>query len=106
MPMLKTKYKRRPANPTPLLPRRNRGSPKGFLKYHDTTALTFPEWRRRLVADEQFSKFIEVIKQLYVNIPLLDTMQVPTYAKYIKGILGNKKILPTTKVVQLTESVA
>jgi hypothetical protein len=30
-------------------------------------------------------------------------MQVPTYAKYIKDILGNKKILPTTEVVQLTE---
>jgi hypothetical protein len=30
-------------------------------------------------------------------------MQVPTYAKYIKYILGNKKTLPTTEVVQLTE---
>ena len=33
-------------------------------------------------------------------------MQVPTYAKYIKDILGNKRALPTTEVVQLTESVA
>ena len=39
---------------------------------------------------EQFGKFVEVIKKLYVNIPLLDAMQVPTYAKYIKDILGNK----------------
>ena len=44
------------------------------------------------MADEQFGKFIEVIKKLYVNIPLLDAMQVPTYAKYIKDILGNKNI--------------
>ncbi|XP_039797520.1 uncharacterized protein LOC120662440 [Panicum virgatum] len=29
-------------------------------------------------------------------------MQVPTYAKYLKDILGNKKVLPTTEVVQLT----
>jgi hypothetical protein len=55
------------------------------------------------VADEQFGKFIEVIKKLYVNIPLLDAMHVPTYAKYIKDILGNKRMLPTTEVVQLTE---
>ena len=55
------------------------------------------------MADEQFGKFIEVIKKLYVNIPLLDAMQVPTYAKYIKDILGNKRALPTTEVVQLTE---
>ena len=30
-------------------------------------------------------------------------MQVLTYAKYIKDILGNKRTLPTTEVVQLTE---
>ena len=55
------------------------------------------------MADEQFSKFVEVIKKLYVNIPLLDAMQVPMYAKYIKYMLGNKRALPTTEVVQLTE---
>ena len=41
---------------------------------HDTTALLFLERRRRLVADEQFSKFIEVTKKFYGNISLLDTM--------------------------------
>ena len=55
------------------------------------------------MADEQFGKFVEVIKKLYVNIPLIDAMQVPTYAKYIMDILGNKWMLPTTEVVQLTE---
>ena len=55
------------------------------------------------MADEQFGKFVEVIKKLYVNIPLLDAMQVPTYAKYIKDKLGNKRSLPTTEVVQLKE---
>ena len=55
------------------------------------------------MANEQFGKFVEVIKKLYVNIPLLDAMQVPTYDKYIKDILGNKRTLPTTEVVQLME---
>jgi hypothetical protein len=55
------------------------------------------------VADEQFGKFVEVTKKFYGNIPLLDTMQVPTYAKYLKNILGNKRVLPTTEVVQLTD---
>ena len=77
--------------------------PRTSWDYHDTTALPFPERIRKLVADEQFSKFVEVIKKLYVNIPLLDAMQVPTYAKYIKDILGNKRALPTTEDVQLTE---
>ncbi|PUZ39417.1 hypothetical protein GQ55_9G306000 [Panicum hallii var. hallii] len=77
--------------------------PRTSREYHDTTALPFPERRRRPVADEQFSKFVEVIKKLYVNIPLLDAMQVPMYAKYLKDILGNKRCLLTTEVVQLTE---
>ena len=49
--------------------------------YHDTTALLFPERIRKPVADEQFGKFIEVIKRLYVNISLLDAMQVPTFRR-------------------------
>ena len=77
--------------------------PRTSRDYHDTTALPFPEQIRKPVADEQFCKFVEVIKKLYVNIPLLDAMQVPTYAKYIKDILGNKRALPTTEVVQLIE---
>jgi len=51
-------------------------SPRTSREYHDTTALPFPKRIRKLVADEQFGKFIEVIKKLYVNIPLVDTMQV------------------------------
>ena len=31
------------------------------------------------------------------------TVQVPIYAKYLKDIPGNKRVLPTTEVVQLTD---
>jgi hypothetical protein len=53
--------------------------------------------------DEQFGKFVEVIQKLYINIPLLDAMQVPTYVNYIRGILNNKRPLPTTEMIKLTE---
>ena len=53
--------------------------------------------------DEQFGKFVEVIQKLYINIPLLDAIQVPTYAKYVRDILNNKRPLPTTEVMKLTE---
>jgi hypothetical protein len=53
--------------------------------------------------DEQFVKFVEVIKKLNVNIQFLEAMQVPTYAKYLKDILNNKRPLPTTDMVKLTE---
>ena len=70
-------------------------------EYHDTTALLFPEWIRKLVADEQFGKCIKVIKKLYVNITLLDAMQFPMYAKYImdKDPPPRSRTLPTTMVV-------
>ena len=53
--------------------------------------------------DEQFGKFVEVIQKLYINIPLLDAIHVPTYVKYLRDILNNKRSLPTTKVIKLTE---
>ena len=71
--------------------------PRTSRDCHDTTGLLFPERIRKPVANEQFDKLVEEIKKLYVNIPLLDAMQVPTYAKYIKDILGNKRTLPTTE---------
>jgi hypothetical protein len=53
--------------------------------------------------DEQFGKFVEVIQKLYINIPLLDAIQVPTYVKYLRDILNNKRPLPTTEVIKLVE---
>ncbi|WVZ83061.1 hypothetical protein U9M48_030244 [Paspalum notatum var. saurae] len=56
--------------------------------------------------DEHFSKFLEVIKQLYIHIPLLDALQVPTYAKYFKDILANKREMPFECVKLTTECSA
>ena len=53
--------------------------------------------------DEQFGKFVEVIQKLYINIPLLDAIQVPTYVKYLRDILNNKRPLPSTEVIKLTK---
>ena len=71
--------------------------------FHDTNYLPFPRRNRGLQLDEQFVKFIEVVQKLYVNIPLLDAIQVPTYANYIRDILNKKRPLPTTEVIKLIE---
>ena len=52
--------------------------------------------------DEQFGKFVEIIQNLYINILLLYAIQVPTYAKYLRDILNNKRPLPSTEVIKLT----
>jgi len=46
---------------------------------------------------------MEVLRKLYINIPLLDAIEVPTYAKYIRDILNKKRPLPSTKVIKLIE---
>ena len=51
--------------------------------FHDTTLLPFPRRNQKPKMDEQFGKFVEVIQKLYINIPLLDAMHVPTYTKYL-----------------------
>ena len=48
-----------------------RASPYDF---YDTGVLSFPLRQKKINVDEQFGKFVEVIRKLYVNIPLLDAM--------------------------------
>jgi predicted metal-binding transcription factor (methanogenesis marker protein 9) len=46
---------------------------------------------------------VEVIQKLYINIPLLDDIQVPTYAMYLRDNLNNKRPLSMTEVIKLTK---
>jgi predicted aspartyl protease len=48
--------------------------------------------------DNHFEKFMEVVRRLSINMPLLDTLQVPTYSLYFKGILTNKYEIATLGV--------
>jgi len=38
-----------------------------------------------------------------VSVPLMDVLHVPSYAKYIKDIINNKRPLPSMEVIKLTE---
>ncbi|XP_075103532.1 uncharacterized protein LOC142178104 [Nicotiana tabacum] len=49
--------------------------------------------------DKQFGHFLEVIKQVYVNL----LSQMPTYAKFLKERLSNKQKVEETSVVKLIE---
>jgi hypothetical protein len=48
--------------------------------------------------DNYFEKFVEVVRRLSINIPLLDALQVPTYSHYFKDILANKYEIATLGV--------
>jgi hypothetical protein len=71
--------------------------------FHDTNFIPYPKRVRKPQVDDQFRKFVEVIQKLYVNIPLLDDMQVPTFPKSIRDILNKNKPLPTMEIIKLTK---
>jgi hypothetical protein len=48
--------------------------------------------------DNHFEKFVEVVRRLSINMPLLDALQVPTYSNYFKDILANKYEIATLGV--------
>ena len=54
----------------------------------------FPARLKQHALDKQFAKFLEVFKKLHINIPFVDALaQMPSYAKFLKEILGNKRKL-------------
>ena len=54
--------------------------------------------------DKQFEKFLEEFKKLHINIPFADALaQMPSYAKFMKEILSNKRRLDEHETVMLTE---
>ncbi|XP_070025669.1 uncharacterized protein [Nicotiana sylvestris] len=66
--------------------------------------LPFPQKLQREKLDKQFSKFLEILKQLYINIPFTDALkQMPAYPKFLKNNLSSKRKLEEVSVVKLKE---
>ncbi|XP_021743111.1 uncharacterized protein LOC110709208 [Chenopodium quinoa] len=57
--------------------------------------------------NEKFSKFLEVLRGLQVNIPFLHAMsQMPTYAKFLKDLLSKKSRLEESATISLPKEVS
>ncbi|GJZ11728.1 hypothetical protein Tco_0546487 [Tanacetum coccineum] len=51
----------------------------------------FPRRLRKEKDEAQQKKFLENLKQLYINLPFIEALaQMPKYAKFLKGLLTNK----------------
>ncbi|XP_073121519.1 uncharacterized protein [Henckelia pumila] len=65
----------------------------------------FPTALKKPKLDSQFAKFLEVFKKLNINILIADAlMQMPSYAKFLKEILSNKRKLEEHAMISLTEN--
>nr|XP_009597991.1 uncharacterized protein LOC104093863 [Nicotiana tomentosiformis] len=64
----------------------------------------FPQRLQKVKDNAAYKKFLDILKHVQINIPLVDILQeVPKYAKYIKDIMPNKKRLTEFETVALTE---
>ncbi|XP_074347252.1 uncharacterized protein LOC141686093 [Apium graveolens] len=66
--------------------------------------LPFPSRMNRTKVDQQFGKFMTLIKNLKVTVPFTDLIsQVPSYAKFLKDILTKKRSFGEVETVAFTE---
>ena len=66
--------------------------------------IPYPQRLKKHKLDKQFTKFMEVFKKLNMNIPFVDALeQMPSYVKFMKDILSQKRRLIDFEIVNLTE---
>jgi hypothetical protein len=78
----------------------SKASPKDISVTH---LLPFLHQAKKPMEVEKFNRFMEEIQRMYVHIPMLDAMQVLTYARYLKDILNQKRPIPKTNMLVLAE---
>ena len=67
-------------------------------------AIPYPVKLKKDHMDEQFGKFLELFKQLHINLPLVEALsQMLKYAKFLKELLSNKRKLEELSIVTLSE---
>nr|GMD14738.1 uncharacterized protein LOC109174785 [Ipomoea batatas] len=66
--------------------------------------IPYPQRLQKRNQDNNFKRFLEVFKKLQINIPFAEALaNMPSYAKYIKEIVSNKKKLEEFATVHLNE---
>ncbi|GJV53389.1 DNA-directed DNA polymerase [Tanacetum coccineum] len=68
------------------------------------SSIPFPHILRKEKEEAQQIKFLENLKQLHINIPFTEALvQMPKYAKFLKGLLSNKARLEVACTVTMNE---
>ena len=66
--------------------------------------IPYPQRIRQKKNDEKFSKFLDMLKNLHINVLFVEALElVPKYAKFMKEILAKKMKFGATERVELTE---
>ncbi|XP_052882791.1 uncharacterized protein LOC128291619 [Gossypium arboreum] len=70
------------------------------------TSLPFPRKLARRDKKEEEKQILDIFKKVEINIPLLDVIRkVPKYAKFLKDLCTNRRLLSDNERVNLNENV-
>ena len=68
-----------------------------------THAVPFPQRLQKSRREEQFSKILDILKKIEINIPFTEVIsQMPLYAKFLKEVLSKKRKIAEEGIVNLT----
>ena len=57
-----------------------------------TPCIPYPQKLKKGKLEKQFVKILNIFKKLHINIPFMDALEnMPSYVKFLKKILANKK---------------
>ncbi|KAI3797202.1 hypothetical protein L1987_32457 [Smallanthus sonchifolius] len=66
--------------------------------------IPYPGRLKKEKLEKEYGKFLGLFKQLHVNLPFIEALaQMPNYAKFLKGVLTNKRKLEELSHVILNE---
>ena len=79
-------------------------SSETFIEAKASIPVPYPQRLKKHKLDKQFTKFMDVFKKLHINIPFADALEkMPSYVKFMKDILSQKRRLADFETVNLTE---
>ena len=69
-----------------------------------TPCVMYPQNLKKGKLEKQFVKFLDIFKNLHINIPFMNALEnMPSYVKFMKKILENKKNVSEYEIISLTK---
>ena len=69
-----------------------------------TPCMSYPYKLKKSKLEKQFVKFLDIFKKLHINIPFIDALEnMPSYMKFMKKILANKKKFDGYETISVTK---
>ncbi|KAJ9561164.1 hypothetical protein OSB04_006324 [Centaurea solstitialis] len=76
--------------------------PRESTTPHVPTRVPYPARLRKEKKEAQYRKFIDLIKRVYINVPLVDLIAgVPSYARFLKELVADKARMGTEEIAFL-----